>query len=160
MPHQRLQGQFVAQGAQAADHAQAGRRGQALVAEVLAAVDVREVDLDTRQAGGGDGVADRDARVRVGRRIDDQSVGGAERGADGAHQLALDIALEASDSDAQRGRARDQARLDVGQRLCAVDARLAFAEQGQVRPVEHADRHASHSSSFASPSDACDWSSS
>jgi hypothetical protein len=53
--------------------------------------------------------------------------------------LSLGIALAEVDLEAEEPRAPDAGGLDIGQRLGAVDFRLAGSEQVQVRSVEDED---------------------
>ncbi len=69
------QRQLVAVGAEAAQHgARAGRKHR-VPPLGLARVDVRQVNLDVRNLGGGEGVADGETGVRVGAGVDQRTVG-------------------------------------------------------------------------------------
>ena len=70
----RVQSQVVALCAEAADLADAPRRGDRAVAKLFAGVDVRQVDLDRGHAAGVDRVANRDAGVGVAARVDHDRV--------------------------------------------------------------------------------------
>ena len=57
-------------------------------------MDVREVNLDSRQTNGGDGVANGIAVVGVGARVDDQAIGPAGRLVNGINYVSLVVRLE------------------------------------------------------------------
>src|SRR4051794_18791975 len=66
----RQESEEVAAGAETGDLADDDRADEGVVAELLARVDIAQVYFDGRQAHGGDGVAEGDAGVGVGRGID------------------------------------------------------------------------------------------
>ena len=89
-----IDGQFVAQPAEAGDHA-GGHRGQHRgVAERLAPGRVREVELDGRAVEGGHGVVERPGGVAERPGVDDECGGAAPGGVDGLDQFALVVGLE------------------------------------------------------------------
>ena len=77
--HEPVEGELVAVGAEARDAADAGARDARAAPEGLARVGVREVDLDAGQRDGLDRVEDRDRRVRVRARVEEEAgeAGGA-----------------------------------------------------------------------------------
>ena len=94
------------------------------------------MDLDERDGDRRDGVAQRNAGVRVGRRIDDDEADTlAACGVDALDQGALVVALEGLELDARSFRPARQRTVDVGQRRCAIVLRFTCAEQVQVRPM-------------------------
>ena len=146
----RFERQFVSLRAQAADHAARREAHIGMVAEALAAKDVRQMHLDHRQTGGGERVehGDRGMGQRAG--IQNDAVGRFTRLLDPVDQLAFVIGLAKIDLQVERGRAREAARFDIGQGVMAVDRRLAHPEQVQIGAVEHKDgRHASSPSEQA-----------
>ena len=126
-------------GAEAADHAGGGLGHVGMVAEFLAAVDVREVQLDHRQLAGQQGIHDGDRGVGVAGRIDDDGGVAGARLLDPGDQFALVVGLAEIDLDAERIAPRAGLRLDVGQGLGTVDLRLARAQHVQVRSVQDQD---------------------
>ena len=87
-----------------------------MVAERLAPVDVREVDLDERDRHAGERVAQRDAGVRQAAGVDDDELDAfVARGLDPVDQRAFVVALEARERGAARRRVALQRRLDAGQ---------------------------------------------
>lgn len=74
MLFQQLQRVGVALQALAGDGGEAGQAGVAYLAEVLARLYGADVDLHSRDGDGLECVEDRDACVRVGRRVDDDAV--------------------------------------------------------------------------------------
>ena len=58
---------------------------------------------------------------------------------DPVDQLVFAVALAELDRQTELGCGAAAERLDVGERLAAVDLRLALAEQVEVRPVENGD---------------------
>lgn len=64
----------VAHQAFAGDGGEAGQAGVAHLAEVLAGLDGADVYLDGGDGDGLEGIEDRHARVRIGRRVDDDAV--------------------------------------------------------------------------------------
>src|SRR5262249_29881825 len=107
-----------------------------VVAEGLAPIDVGEMDLDDRQLGGGKRVHERDRGVRVGAGIEDDAVGGLPRLVDPIDKLALVVRLPAVELEAQLGGTLEAGLLDVGERLPAVDLRLAQAQEIEIGSIE------------------------
>ena len=91
---QQLQRMGVALEAFAGDSGKAGQAGVAYLAEVLARLDGTDVDLDGGDGYGLEGVQDRHARVRVGRRVDDNAVDLAVCLLDLVDDAALVVGLE------------------------------------------------------------------
>src|SRR4051794_30169122 len=109
------------------------------MAEGLAAMHVRDVHLDDRELAGGERIEERDRGVREGSRVDDDATRALARLVDPVDQLELGVALAELDLELQLGADLAALRLDVGERLVAVDRRLALAEQVEVRPVQDID---------------------
>ena len=104
-------------------------------------VDVGQMHLDEGNADADERVAQRDARGREAARVDDDEPHAfVSRGVDAVDQRALVVALEGRQPDAATPCLVDQARVDVGERVRALDARARAAEQIQVRPVQDQDR--------------------
>ena len=94
MLFQQLQGMCVALEAFSGDGGEAGQAGVAHLAEVLARLYGADVHLDGRDGDGLEGVEDGHARVRVGRRIDDDAVDLAVGLLDLVDDAALVVGLE------------------------------------------------------------------
>ncbi len=106
-----------------------------MVAERLARVDVAHVHLDGGQIHRRDGVAQGVGVVGQRAGVDQDAVGPIARGVDRVNQRALVVRLEDTQLDPRLIRRRLQHRVDLVQRRAAIDARLARAEQVQVRSV-------------------------
>ena len=78
----------------AGDGGKAGQAGIAYLAEVLARLDGTDVDLDSGDGDGLEGVQDCHARVRVSRRVDDDAVDLAVGLLDLVDDAALVVGLE------------------------------------------------------------------
>ena len=134
---QQLQRMGVALQALAGDGGEAGKAGVAYPAEVLAGLDGADVDLHSWDGDGLEGVENRDARVRVGRRIDDDAVDLAVSLLDLVDDAALMVGLEDLDLVKALHGACLLADLDqVVVVIVAVDARLANAEHVEVGAVD------------------------
>ena len=107
----------------------------------LARVDVRHVHLDERHLDRRQRVADREAAVRVRTRVDHDAIDCAAQRVNRVDQLALAVVLRELQLDAELLRDGSQRSLDVGERLAAVQRRLARAKQIQIRAVEDGDLH-------------------
>ena len=112
-----------------------------MAAPFLALVDVGQVHLDERYLEGLERVVDRPRVVRPGAGVDDQPVGGAERLMEEADVLALVVRLAAPHLEVELARPGVDLRLQVLDRLVAVDRLVAPAEQVEVDPVEDVDAH-------------------
>src|SRR5215218_9675566 len=133
----RVQSDEIAQWAEAGDRAASDLGDHALPPEVLAGIDVRQVHLDHRGLQRGDGVADRDRRVGVASAVDDHGRCPGNRLVKPVDQFPLVVGLAHVDLQLERFCPLLEHRADLGERLVAVDARLAVAEQVQVRPVQN-----------------------
>ena len=111
-------------------------------APLLALVDVRQVHLDERDGERLERVVDRPRVVRPGPGIDDQAVGRPERLVEEADVLALVVRLPAAHLEIELARPRVDLRLQILDRLVAVDRLVAPTEQVEVDPVEDVDAHA------------------
>ena len=121
----------------AGDGGEAGQAGVAYLAEVLAGLDGADVDLDGRDGDGLEGIEDRDARVRVGRRVDDDAVDLAVGFLDLVDDAALVVGLEDLDLVEDLRGSCLLADLDQAVVVVAtVDARLANAEHVEVGAVD------------------------
>jgi len=130
----------VAADAKADDHPCRDLRQERVVTKGFALVHVRDMHLEERDRHAGERIAQRDAGVRQATRVDDDVAGAVEpRRVDAVDQGAFVVALKALHRHPARRAERDRSALDVGQRVVAVDLRLARAEQVQVGTVEQKD---------------------
>ena len=138
----RLNGQLVPVGAQSGDQAGRDVCEVRVMAEWLAALQVRQVDLDERDLHCEQRVAQSDAGMREGAGID-YDVGNALacRGMDALDELVLGVALERD--QLMSGRAGDLggALLDRGQGVRALKTGLPATEQVQIVAVEQQQFH-------------------
>ena len=142
MLFQQLQRMGVALEAFAGDGGKAGQARVAYLAEVLARLDGTDVDLDGGDGYGLEGVQDRHARVRVGRRVDDDALDLAVCLLDLVDDAALVVGLEDLYLVETLGGAGLLADLDQAVVVvAAVDARLANAEHVEVGSVDDESFH-------------------
>src|SRR6185312_14688144 len=99
----RRQRQLVALAAEAADDPARGAAYEGIVAEFLAAEDVREMHLDDRQGGGGERVEDGYGGVGIGAGVEDDAVGALPRLLDPVDELALVVRLAEIDRKTDAG---------------------------------------------------------
>ena len=86
----------------------------------------------------GQRIADRNAGMRIGRRIDDDEVSAVLPGRlDTVDQRAFVVALPRCQRGAQFACQQFQSLIDLGQREAAVDMRFPGAEQVQVRAMQY-----------------------
>src|SRR6185503_9473180 len=137
-----LHGQLVPVGTQPGDQAGRDVREVRVMTERLAALQVREVNLDERDLHGEQGVAQRDTGVREGAGID-YDIGDALacRGMDAANELVLGIALEGDQLVPRRARHLGRPLLDRGQRVGAIKPRLPASEQVEIGAVQQQQFH-------------------
>ena len=134
---QQLQRVGVALEAFAGDGGEAGQAGVAYLAEVLAGLHGADVDLHCGDGDGLEGVEDRHARVRVGRRVDDDTVDLSVRLLDFIDDAAFVVGLE--DLDLVKALRGSGLLADLDQAVvvvAAIDARLANAEHVEVGAVD------------------------
>jgi hypothetical protein len=134
---QSFYGQTIAVEAEAADDTAAGSADAAVVAELLALVDIGDVYLYDRRRDGTDSIVEGDAGVGVGTRVEHNAVGRESHLMELVDEGALVVALEIGE-------------LHVGVLLAqffkvcfkgasAVDARLAATQKIEVGTVENKD---------------------
>ena len=132
---QRLDGQTVAVEAEACNSAFADGSDKGLLAELLAGEDVADVDLDHRDADGGDSIADSHAGVGVAPGVEDDAI---ERGCSLlqlVYYLTLDIALVVGQIDVLVG--STQFRKELVESICSIDIGLPPTLQVKIRPVDN-----------------------
>ena len=84
-------------------------------------------------------VADRDRGVGEGAGIDDDAPRALAAAMDPVDDLVFPVALMELDRELELRADPPAVRLDIGQRLAAVDLRLALAEQIEIGAVENGD---------------------
>ena len=108
-----------------------------MLSERLAGVDVGQVHFHERQIHRHQGIAQGDAGVGVGTRVDDDGVHCLDRRLlDAVHQGAFVVGLEAGQAVTKDHRLAGQRRLDGGEALVAVNPRLPVAEQVEIGTVD------------------------
>ncbi len=118
---------------ESADNAIGEIRQVRMLAEFFARMHIRQVDLDERYLRREEGIANRDAGVGIGRRIDDDEVDLVGSGLlDAIDDGAFTVRLEGLQSDAFLLCQTSQISVDLGERIGAIDFRLARAEQVQI----------------------------
>jgi len=93
------------------------------------------VNFDGGQTHCGDGIAQGNAGMGVGRGIEHNEVEFPFRLLNPAYQFAFNVRLAKVDSDTHSDGSHAHPSFDVGQRRTAINVRLALAEQVQVRAV-------------------------
>ena len=112
--------------------------------ERLAGVDVRKMHFNERDVARGQGVAQGNAGVGIGRRVEqDESNLVLDRLLHPVHEFVLSVALEEADAVAGGLGLAAQTLIDGVQGVAAVVLRLARTEQVQVGSVD--DQQVSHS---------------
>ncbi|MNY10504.1 hypothetical protein D3C86_1434890 [compost metagenome] len=108
--------------------------------ERFAAMHVRQMYFHERDRHAGQGIAQRHAGVRIGRRVDEDEVHPlAACRLDTIHQRPFMVGLERIKIQASRGGAFCQRIVDIGERRVPVRLRLARAQQIEVRSMQ--DQH-------------------
>ena len=114
-----------------------------MLADWLTRLDVGEMDLDERDAGGLESIAQSDAGVGLGRGIDEDEIRGIPIGlVDAVDQFMLGVALDEIQSMTTRLRNPPELIRNVLQGLPTIDLRLANPQHIEVRAVQDQDaRH-------------------
>lgn len=114
-----------------------------MLAEFFAPMHIRQVDFDECYPRREEGIANRDAGVCIGRRVDDDEVDLVGPGLlDAIDDVALAVRLEGLQRDTFLLCQASQIPVDLGERIGAIDFRLARAEQVQIGTVY--DQNLSH----------------
>src|SRR5699024_9390627 len=131
-----VQGQPVAVGAQTGDGADGDVGKIGMLTEWFARGDVGQVNVDKRQSRAQQGIAQRDAGVGVGSRVEQDAVRVfVTCGVNTVDQCTFTVALKAGQLVATRLRLLTQCLFDVRQRLRAIQTRLACSEQVQIGTI-------------------------
>src|SRR5215467_2501547 len=136
---QELQRQYVSVESEPCDHAAGSARGHAVRSPFLARVNVRDVNLHHRQREGLEAIVQGERIVGESAGIDDHAGGSRRLFLQEVDDLALAVALEERQFNFQLRGVRLHEVVEVGERLRAVNVRLALAEQVEVRPVDDDD---------------------
>jgi hypothetical protein len=114
-----------------------------MLAEFFARMHIRQVDLDECYLRREECVANRDAGVGIGRRVDDDEVDLIDPGLlDAIDDVALAVRLEGLQRDTFLLSKVDQIPVDLGECVGTIDYRLARAEQVQIGAMD--DQNLSH----------------
>ena len=109
--------------------------------EILAGVDVADVDFDGRNLHRHQRVVQRDRGVRIAAGVDDDAGGLlGMRLVDEVDQFAFAVGLPAIGLEPELGRGLGAQLLDIGERGMAIGFGLAGPQQIEVRAVEHVNR--------------------
>ena len=111
--------------------------------ESLALVHIGNMHLDDRPFEGVQRIEDGDRRVGEGGGIDDDAGGALAGAVNPVDDLVFAIALMKLDRKPKFAADAAAVRFDVGQRLAAVDLRLALAEQIEIGAVQDNDDRSS-----------------
>lgn len=107
----------------------------------FARVHVGEMHFDEGQLDRGERVANRETGMRVRAGIDHDAGNASPQCVNCIDQLPLAVVLREFQLRAELFRYAPQRTLNVGERLAAVQSRLASAEEIQVRTIEDRDLH-------------------
>src|SRR5262249_20734140 len=136
----KLQRQIVASTPQSADRPDSEVGKVRVPPERLPRIDVRQVHLDERDLYRGEGIAQRDARVRQSARIHDDPRNSPLLAAlDALDQRPFLIALEHFQSSPFSLGRRDQPPVDACQAFTPVDLGFAGTQHVEIRTVEDQD---------------------
>ena len=138
-----LESEPVTVNSESADNA-VGEIGQVgMLAEFFTRMHIRQVNLDECYLRREEGIANRDAGVGIGRRVDDDEVDLVGPGLlDAIDDVALAVRLEGLQLYMLLLCKADQIPIDLGERIGAIDFRLACAEQVQIGAMY--DQNLSH----------------
>ena len=131
-----LEAEDVGRRAKSVDTTDAGLRDHRFFPVRLSGVNVRQVDFDGIHACGGDGVLERDARVRVRRRIEDHIVEVASGLLYLRYQFALVVGLVKRYLNVMPVSVFTDHSLDIRKGHAAVNFGFALAQQVQVGAVK------------------------
>src|SRR5690606_39067367 len=137
-PDQRLHRQAIATRAETRQHGRRYGRDQRLVVDLLAPVNIRDVELDDWPGKHLERIEQRNGAEGEARRIDEDARALVNRLMHPVDELVLGIGLVEADGRLTRRLAAPG--LDLGQRDRAVDFRLPRAEAVEVRSVKDENR--------------------
>src|SRR5260370_34688387 len=141
--HQTLgctQRQVIAIGAETDYPAVDDIRDSRMMAKGLAPIDVGQVNFDNRYAQRAYGIADSDARMRVGGGVDNERVDLTARFLNAVDDRALAVGLKRLDRHSELEAKLAQPEINLRQRRAAVNSGLAFAKHIEIRPMHHQHR--------------------
>ncbi|MPM38346.1 hypothetical protein SDC9_84975 [bioreactor metagenome] len=136
---------FVSVGTEARNHSGASRRSQRTLPEFLPGGDVADMHFDGGNSGSFQRIGNGDARMGVGRGIDDHAVDrlSGQDGIDPVDDRAFVIALEKFQFATGFGGDGAQPGFDIGQSRPAVDFRFAHTQKSEIRTVDYQNFHTS-----------------
>lgn len=105
-------------------------------------MNIGQVDFNGRNADRSNCVTEGDARVRIGRRIEDNDIEFTLGMLDPFDQLTLEVGLAEINGRAEHFRPFSHFCLNLRQSRPAVHARFALAQQIQIGTVKEKDFHA------------------
>lgn len=113
-----------------------------MVAEVLASMDIADVDFDGADLYARNRVAQRHARMRERAGVDDHTGCGRSVLVDVIKQVALVVGLERQHTESRAATSSPVGHIadDLIESDGAIGARFTLAEQVEVRPVDEQDR--------------------
>src|SRR5208282_951274 len=137
----RSEGQAIALGAKSHDSTMRDIRNRRMMPERFAPIHVRQMHLDHWNTHGLDGVANRNAGVRVCARIDQEYVALAARLLNSIDDPAFAVRLKRLNPHFKLASQVLEFLVDISQAGSAIDFRLAFAEKIQVGSMDHQHGH-------------------
>ena len=141
LPGESAQGELIPVGPESA-HDSDGRGGEHRVATFgFAGVHIRHVHFDEWHGYGGERIAYRDARVRVGAGVDYDSVNISAQTVNRVDQVSFTVVLRERQVGPDFARRAAQSPLDVGECLSPIELGLAAAEEVQVRAIDDGNPH-------------------
>ena len=117
-------------------HAGRRQRDIGMVAEILAAMDVRDMHLEDRKIAGLERVENGDRGVGIGAGIYDEAGDGRTRLVNPVDELVLSIALAPVEREVELAGDGAATRLDIRERRPALDLRLPQSQQIEIGTVE------------------------
>lgn len=139
MSRDATQSRFVSVAAQPTYHADRLPCKHEPVAFWFARVNVGQVYFDVRNRHRSEGVAQRNARMRVRAGVDDRAIRRPVQTLNLSHKLPLAVGLEEAERHVQLGRDFGERCLYLRQRLAPIDRGFADAEHVEVRAVDDGD---------------------
>ena len=131
------QGNHITVSAEAHDAPNGNIGDGRMVAERLPLIDVREVHFDAGDADRQNDVADGDAGVGIGGRVDNQDRDLTASRLNTINQEAFAIGLEGLKFESEFGSEIVEIAIDIGEGRAAVNFRFTLAQQIEIRPVDH-----------------------
>src|SRR5713226_8495162 len=137
----RFESQNIGMRPEAKNLPTANRGNHRFVPDFFASMDVGKVDFDGRNTDGGNGVPQGETGVGVSGGVQNDHVELAFRLLNPIDEFAFQVGLAEVDFGAEFRRLRPDCLLDVGQRLAAINLRLALSDEVKIRSIEKQDLH-------------------